>query len=415
MLRRNLNFNFGITLVYAVGIILLLQTFAISQVTYVDTKAKGMGDSYQVALSNALKQAVSKVNGVSLEATTVLNTIEKTTSNEKNNKFLSSREFKEKISEQTKGSIKNFDIISESKDPNTGLMVIEVNATIAKYQLSSTAQRRRIAVVPFRLVVGNSSNNSPEGASLLNQSITNYLVQTRKFTVLDRNYDNEVKKELSNLTDKSNIEDQVKIGQMLFADYILVGRVESFEIKEIEKKYLTSDRVFESKKGIINFNYRVIDVPTKQIKFSSNYRKEINVKSQQQPIAFLADEAAKEVGLEIMYAIYPILIEKIENGNVYLGQGGGQINVGDIYDVYEMTPSKIKDSYTGENLGNAEIKVGSIKITDKNSKFSVAQITKSNYDLSADFKLEKFVVKPNKKIQTNETGSKEPKKIDQKW
>ena len=415
MLRRNLNFNFGITLVYAVGIILLLQTFAISQVTYVDTKAKGMGDSYQVALSNALKQAVSKVNGVSLEATTVLNTIEKTTSNEKNNKFLSSREFKEKISEQTKGSIKNFDIISESKDPNTGLMVIEVNATIAKYQLSATAQRRRIAVVPFRLVVGNSSNNSPEGASLLNQSITNYLVQTRKFTVLDRNYDNEVKKELSNLTDKSNVEDQVKIGQMLFADYILVGRVESFEIKEIEKKYLTSDRVFESKKGIINFNYRVIDVPTKQIKFSSNYRKEINVKSQQQPIAFLADEAAKEVGLEIMYAIYPILIEKIENGNVYLGQGGGQINVGDIYDVYEMTPSKIKDSYTGENLGNAEIKVGSIKITDKNSKFSVAQITKSNYDLSVDFKLEKFVVKPNKNLEATKTGSKEPKKIDQKW
>ena len=70
-------------------------------------------------------------------------------------------------------------------------------------------------------------------------------MQTRKFTVLDRNYDNEVKKELSNLTDKSNVEDQVKIGQMLFADYILVGRVENFEVKEIEKKYLTSDRVFK--------------------------------------------------------------------------------------------------------------------------------------------------------------------------
>ena len=103
MLKRNLNFNFTFTFVYAVGIIFLLQTFAVSQVTYVDTRAKGMGDSYQVALSNALKQAVSKINGVSLEATTVLNTIEKTTTDEKNNKFLSSREFKEKISEQTKG------------------------------------------------------------------------------------------------------------------------------------------------------------------------------------------------------------------------------------------------------------------------------------------------------------------------
>ena len=129
----------------------------------------------------------------------------------------------------------------------------------------------------------------------------------------------------------------------------------------------------------------------------------------------MAHEVAKEVGLEIMYAIYPILIEKIEAGNVYLGQGGGQINVGDIYDVYEMTESKIKDSYTGENLGNAEIKVGSIKKKHKNSKFSVAQITKSNYDLSENFKLEKFIVKPSKKTETTENSSKEKRKIDQKW
>jgi hypothetical protein len=83
--------------------------------------------------------------------------------------------------------------------------------------------------------------------------------------------------------------------------------------------------------------------------------------------------------------------------------------------VYEMTESKIKDSYTGENLGNVEIKVGSIKITNKNSKFSVAQIIKSNYDLSEDFKSEKFMVKPSKTAETTETSSKEKRKIDQKW
>ena len=110
-----------------------------------------------------------------------------------------------------------------------------------------------------------------------------------------------------------------------------------------------------------------------------------------------------------------IKIEKIEAGNVYLGQGGNQINVGDIYDVYEMTESKIKDSYTGENLGNVEIKVGSIKITNKNSKFSVAQIIKSNYDLSEEFKSEKFMVKPSKAAEITETSSKEKRKIDQKW
>ena len=401
-------------LLFALVFTLLTQTKVFSQINYVDTRAKGMGDTFQVALKDALKQAVSKVNGVNLEAKSVLNTVEKTVTNEKDTKILGSKEFKNQISDQTKGAIKTYEILSEQKNPNTGLFEVEIAATIARYELSTTAQRRRIAVVPFYLVTNNNSEEALKGASLLNQSITTYLVQTRKFTVLDRNYDNDIKKELSNLSEKSNIEDQAKIGQMLFSDYILVGRVETLEIKDVEKKYLSSDRVFKSKKGIINFNYRVIDVPTKQIKYSSNLRKEYSLKSQQQPMAFLADKIAQDVGLEIMYAIYPILIEKIETDNVFLGQGGNQIKTGDLYDVYEISESKIKDSYTGENLGNIQVKVGQVEIVDKNSKFSVAKIVKSNYDLSSKFKPEKFMVKPSK--QSNEINKNNNKKeMDQKW
>jgi len=401
-------------LLFALVFTLLTQTKVFSQINYVDTRAKGMGDTFQVALKDALKQAVSKVNGVNLEAKSVLNTVEKTVTNEKDTKILGSKEFKNQISDQTKGAIKTYEILSEQKNPNTGLFEVEIAATIARYELSTTAQRRRIAVVPFYLVTNNNSEEALKGASLLNQSITTYLVQTRKFTVLDRNYDNDIKKELSNLSEKSNIEDQAKIGQMLFSDYILVGRVETLEIKDVEKKYLSSDRVFKSKKGIINFNYRVIDVPTKQIKYSSNLRKEYSLKSQQQPMAFLADKIAQDVGLEIMYAIYPILIEKIETDNVFLGQGGNQIKTGDLYDVYEISESKIKDSYTGENLGNIQVKVGQVEIIDKNSKFSVAKIVKSNYDLSSKFKPEKFMVKPSK--QSNEINKNNNKKeMDQKW
>jgi len=401
-------------LLFALVFTLLTQTKVFSQINYVDTRAKGMGDTFQVALKDALKQAVSKVNGVNLEAKSVLNTVEKTVTNEKDTKILGSKEFKNQISDQTKGAIKTYEILSEQKNPNTGLFEVEIAATIARYELSTTAQRRRIAVVPFYLVTNNNSEEALKGASLLNQSITTYLVQTRKFTVLDRNYDNDIKKELSNLSEKSNIEDQAKIGQMLFSDYILVGRVETLEIKDVEKKYLSSDRVFKSKKGIINFNYRVIDVPTKQIKYSSNLRKEYSLKSQQQPMAFLSDKIAQDVGLEIMYAIYPILIEKIETDNVFLGQGGNQIKTGDLYDVYEISESKIKDSYTGENLGNIQVKVGQVEIIDKNSKFSVAKIVKSNYDLSSKFKPEKFMVKPSK--QSNEINKNNNKKeMDQKW
>ena len=108
-----------------------------------------------------------------------------------------------------------------------------------------------------------------EHRKYLNQEFTNHLVQTRKFTVLDREFDEEISSELANLASTGNIDDQVKIGQKLFADYILVGRLDFLSIAEIEKKFLTSDVVKKKTIGALNFSYRVIDVPTSQIKYSS--------------------------------------------------------------------------------------------------------------------------------------------------
>ena len=66
------------------------------------------------------------------------------------------------------------EILSESKDSN-GLINIEIKATIAKFALSKSAKRKRIAVVPFRLNVGrvDLENFSPDDfRELLNQKFS---------------------------------------------------------------------------------------------------------------------------------------------------------------------------------------------------------------------------------------------------
>ena len=82
-------------------------------------------------------------------------------------------------------------------------------------------------------------------------------------------------------------------------------------------------------------------------------------------------------------------------------------------------PTKIKDSYTGETLGNVEKVVGKAKIIDSNSKFSVAQIIEQKYDLSEDFKSRKYMVKPIKEVKktkrSNDKIKKKKKAIDQEW
>ncbi|WP_435163868.1 hypothetical protein [Candidatus Pelagibacter bacterium nBUS_25] len=404
--------------------VFFILNFSYAEISYVDVKAKGKSETYEVSLKKALKEAITKVNGVTLKTESVLEIIDKSlTTNESSTASLG-RNLNEKISEKSGGSIKSFEILNEYEDFN-GLQVIEIRATVAKYKLSKTAKRKRMAIVPFRINLNEISIFGKTGfddadnlRKYLNQEFTNYFVQTRKFTILDREFDKEISEELMNLENSQKIEDQIKIGQKLFADYIIVGRLDFLALEEVEKKFLTSDVVLKKKFGSLNFSYRIIDVPTGQIKYSSKVNLEVELKKQNQPIPYLFNLTAQKAGLEIMYAIYPILVEKIEDDLLYLGQGGNQIKVGDMFAIYERTDSKIKDSYTGETLGNIEKIVGNAIIIDSNSKFSVAQISEQKYDLIGDFKPRKFMVKPIKKVKKNKSSGKTKKKkkaIDQEW
>jgi len=404
--------------------LLLFSNFAYTEITYVEINAKGKAESYEIALKKALKEAISKVNGVTLKTESVLETIDKSLTTNEGSSASMGRDLKEKISEKSGGSIKSFDILKEYEDAN-GLQVVEIRATVAKYKLSKTANRKRMAIVPFRVNLNEISIFGKRGfddadnlIKFINQEFTNYFVQTRKFTILDREFDKEIAAELMNLDNSEKIEDQVKIGQKLFADYIIVGRLDFLVLEKIEKKFLTSDKILKKEIGTLNFSYRVIDVPTGQIKYSSKVALEVDIKKQTQPIPYLFNLIAQEAGLEIMYAIYPILVEKIEDDLLYLGQGGNQIKVDDNFTIYERTDSKIKDTYTGETLGNVEKVVGKATIIDSNAKFSVAQITEQKYDLSEDFKPRKYMVKPIKEIKKKKSSTKTKKKkkaIDQEW
>ena len=404
--------------------LLLFSNFAYTEITYVEINAKGKAESYEIALKKALKEAISKVNGVTLKTESVLETIDKSLTTNEGSSASMGRDLKEKISEKSGGSIKSFDILKEYEDAN-GLQVVEIRATVAKYKLSKTANRKRMAIVPFRVNLNEISIFGKRGfddadnlVKFINQEFTNYFVQTRKFTILDREFDKEIAAELMNLDNSEKIEDQVKIGQKLFADYIIVGRLDFLVLEKIEKKFLTSDKILKKEIGTLNFSYRVIDVPTGQIKYSSKVALEVDIKKQTQPIPYLFNLIAQEAGLEIMYAIYPILVEKIEDDLLYLGQGGNQIKVDDNFTIYERTDSKIKDTYTGETLGNVEKVVGKATIIDSNAKFSVAQITEQKYDLSEDFKPRKYMVKPIKEIKKKKSSTKTKKKkkaIDQEW
>ena len=368
-------------------------------IEYVDVKAKGNGSIYSEALNSALSNAIAQVNGRSIETQTSLKKISKTVNVNQDTNYYSSKEFQKKIKEETEGFVSNFRILSEKKSENN-VIQINISAKVGKFKLKKSAKRKRIAVVPFYYNKSNYNllnNNISAGKidRLLTQSLVSYLVQTRKFTVLDREYMNDVDDELSMIkNNQTNIEEKVKLGQKLFSDYILVGTLENFYTEEKEIKIKNSNNKMKSKKAMIEFNYRIIDVPTSQIMFADDFRGiyDIDKNLQTSLESEIIKKSSLEIGSKILYAIYPLRIEKISGNLAFIGQGGLEINVDDLYNIYELG-DKIKSSYTNEYIGREEKIVGKLKIIEVGAKISTAEIIEEEYSLQDDFKPKKYIIK----------------------
>ena len=388
-----------------VFILMLASKGAISNtIEYVDVKAKGIGSSYTEALNNSLSNAIAQVNGRSIETQTSLKKISQSISTNLDSSYYSSKEFQKKIKEQTQGYVSSFRVISEEKSSNNVVNII-ISAKIGKFKLKKSAQRKRIAVMPFyyfdksfKLMNNVVSNNKID--DLLIQSLVSYLVQTRKFTVLDREYFYDMNSELNIIkNNQTNIEETVKLGQKIFSDYIMVGTLQNLFTEEKIIKIKNSNNSVSSKKAYIEFNYRIIDVPTSQIMFSDDYKgvfdiEDIDIISLEGDII---KKASLEIGSTILNAIYPLRLEKISGNTAYIGQGGLEIEVGEEYTIIELG-ERIKDSYTNEYIGREQKEVGKLKISHVSAKLSSGKILDQIYNLGDNFEPKKYILR---KVDTN--------------
>ena len=294
---------------------------------------------------------------------------------------MSSRDFQESIKSKTKGVVETYQILSTTKDESIGSWVVKVKAAIIRYKPSKSANRKRIAVID--LVSRDGCCQTPEGtinpavaAQEISSSISNYLVQTRKFTVLDRSFKGFVDAERDSLKNAENmpIRELAKLGQELFADLILVGNLNAIRMQIAKRKLNTSDRIVEYLSGNIASNIRIIDTATGQIKFSSVLRanpSDLGL-SKNSDIFEVTKKVGETIGFTVLNAIYPIQVTGVTDKNVLdLNVGGDTVSVGQKFDLF-LLGEKLKDAYTKESLGARETKIGVVEITQVSPKQSRA-------------------------------------------
>jgi hypothetical protein len=264
---------------------------------------------------------------------------------------------------------------------------------VAQYKLSKQLERLRITVAPFQI---SPTVSDLQLATKFMESFPNglvdYLTQSRRFALLDRDFLENQTKELDFIKrGDTRAEELAKLGNKVGADYIVVGLVEDvFKKEEIVTMRSTGQQIKSIKTGA-RVSYRIIDVATTQISFSDTVAYDPNQGNS--TVRKMADYISDVAGQTIVNAIYPVSVVSSAGAQVTLGQGGKTIRIGEKFNLVRYGKD-IFDPHTKESLGREEIVVGVLKITNVQSKTSTAKFVDGSKSISSSFSSKTYIARP---------------------
>jgi curli biogenesis system outer membrane secretion channel CsgG len=352
-----------------------------------EVEVTSFGPTRQEAVYNGLLEATARVNGLDIASEVKSSFSYEEDSSSWFGRSLESSSastgLKKDVTSATKGYIKHYSVIDMSMEG--GEWRAQLLVSVPAYQTPGidANSRRKIAVMPFSVVAENHKHGSAtyENRQLveqISQSLVNQITQTRKFTVLDRNYEEEIIGERNLiLSDDARIDERIKLGQSLGVDYLLVGSLNHQQINSAQKSSLTGERI--GRDGIeFIIDYRVIVMATRQIKWAETIKilvpMESNNSSLNMALQTAVESATAKITNNLLAAIYPTRILKItETDEIILNQGGSSLSAGLKMDVMKLGEAVI-DPYTNESLGASEAKIAELEVTRVTPKMSYAKV-----------------------------------------
>ena len=291
--------------------------------TFIKTSTgEGSGQTKEIATRNAVLEAISRMKGMSAEKNLSLQSLEVPT-------LFGTVLTNPQMSKATKGRIDSYDVISVNLEPN-GWYVVRVNVYKTLFERSKK---------PSVTILNNS--RFKQLGETLRQRISNDLVKSQKFSILDRKNDAyyQAEKALIESEDASS-EDVYKLGNVLGTDYMLI-----INLRDLGKANTTSSGIAatgtpsKSSKADVVVDYQMILFATKEIKLSNTISlsvtlKDDSVKSNEEAMGTIS----KAVSADILDTLYPLIVaaidtskavtfaDKLEKGAVY-DCGSGKVQV----------------------------------------------------------------------------------------
>jgi hypothetical protein len=435
----------------------------------VPVEVKGQGVTRDLAIQNALYQAVSQVQGVAVGSALAVGGVDTSHVDIKRDPDASQKttitgpagavteetkglvKTKDKVEVSTatltpvtltdvKGLVKSYEVVNE-KEVSPKVYEVTLKVQVYDYQSPEDAKKLRLAVFPFeaavpaRLIVEHRDNESTEIRELasekrlgeqFSQYLNTMLARSDKFTVLDRDTQGAILKEKRILASPdAPLEEQMRLGEALGADYMVVGTVPQIKITVEEKFNAAIGSTTRRFTAILEAEYRLIVGPTRQVAASDQLRikledqqvKALMEKWESDRIDYnemeqnLVQRAARQITDMVSDYLQPVRVAAVKDGGMLiLNQGGKRFAEGDLLEVSQMGADVI-DPETKKSLGKEVTMIVTVKVTKILPRMSYAVLTQGVASESLvgavckRLKTDDTVVMPQRSSGVQETGS----------
>ncbi|MRI33991.1 hypothetical protein EOPP23_13425 [Endozoicomonas sp. OPT23] len=364
-----------------------------------ERQVAGYGQSVKEAITDGLVRAVEQQYGMTIEASTV----QKLVAEQTENGVTFSDQAGTESSRKARGNIRSYDLLSKSCDAEGCEVALNVQFTVFKAAGRGTDHLRKIAVMPF-----SGSNRSFSGK--VADNLQEYLTQSRRFAVLDREHSQAYQKEKALWAgDDTPLDEKARIGQVLGLDYMIVGKIVHAGTRRWQETVAMTGESENKAQTSSKVRYQLIEVATRQIKWSGTVSQSLSGNY----ISLAAKKTAEQISGELLENIYPLRVVGQQDKTVVLNQGGKTLVKGRCFGIYALG-EKIFDPYTGNFLGQDEQQVATVKVSSVTAKMSYARLIRGQQSAIENMQIARKTSCPAmKKVKSISTETESRQEIPQ--
>jgi hypothetical protein len=220
----------------------------------------------------------------------------------------------------------------------------------------------------------------PEELRRLNDRLTNAIILTRKFKVVERERLLDMIREFAlskyEFTDPKSA---VRAGKMTGADFLVFGSVNDMAAGVVTKKNPYLSGVDQSVRYRLVGSVRVVDSRTGEIVAAWEERAEGGGEAPSERNTLgeggfdvVQKAFAERIAVHLADAVYPPKVVQVNGDQIVLNRGtDGSFAVGDRIDVYRVG-NVIKDADTGDTLGTNDFRIGTAVVKEVQPRMTVA-------------------------------------------